>query len=489
MPRSHAGGRRQHPRAPRPTAGGTPRTPTSSGSFGRSPHTCAAAPTRALVLGAGATARSAVLALAELGVTTLTVRARDTGRAADLLAWALDLGAGIRNGSVAALGPWVTTRDDVVVSTLPGSAGEVAAATVPAGAPRRPARRRLRRVADPARPRGGCRRHDRGARARHARAPGGGAVPAVHRSRGPGRGDGRRGARRPGAGSDPGLGGARRGRRAWGWWGTSPGAGSRPVATASPRTRSTTRRVATGGRGSPRPLSPPWRRWSVGDLGGWAALPAYLLFAWLTVGLVWIDLDVHRLPVGPGRARPVRGWLALLAVASVADRDRRWRGRARRGGGHGGGLPAARRAARAAAWAAATCGSRRSSGRCSGGSGRAGRGGTARRVPRRRAGRRGAARCCGRVGLRSSIAYGPAMCLGAWVAIAVHVPDPDLARGRLRAAWKDSPHAALADRRGVARARARRDDRRAARRGRGHHRRRRRRAGAPAAGLRPRVPG
>ncbi len=85
---------------------------------------------RALVLGAGATARSAVLALAELGVTTLTVRARDAGRAADLLAWALDLGTGIRNGSVAALGPWVTTRDDVVVSTLPGTAGDAAAAGV-----------------------------------------------------------------------------------------------------------------------------------------------------------------------------------------------------------------------------------------------------------------------------------------------------------------------------------------------------------------------
>lgn len=93
------------------------------------------APARALVLGAGATARSAVLALAELGVTTLTVRARDTSRAADLLAWALDLGAGIRNGSVAGLGPWVTTRDDVVVSTLPGWAGEVAAASVPAAHP------------------------------------------------------------------------------------------------------------------------------------------------------------------------------------------------------------------------------------------------------------------------------------------------------------------------------------------------------------------
>ena len=87
---------------------------------------------RALVIGAGAPARSAVLALAELGVTTLTVRARDTARAADLLAWALDLGAGIRSGSVAEIGPWVSTRDDIVVSTLPADAGGVVAATVPA---------------------------------------------------------------------------------------------------------------------------------------------------------------------------------------------------------------------------------------------------------------------------------------------------------------------------------------------------------------------
>ena len=110
-------------------------------------------PSARLVLGAGATARSAVLALAELGVTTLTVRARDTSRAADLLAWALDLGAGIRNGSVAALGPWVTTGDDVVVSTLPGSAGEVGGRHRARRAPGRAARRRVRRVADPARPR------------------------------------------------------------------------------------------------------------------------------------------------------------------------------------------------------------------------------------------------------------------------------------------------------------------------------------------------
>jgi shikimate dehydrogenase len=85
---------------------------------------------RALVVGAGATARSAVLALAELGATTLTVRARDTAKAADLLAWAL--GHGIRSGSVAGIGPWVTTRDDVVVSTVPAAAGAAVAATVPA---------------------------------------------------------------------------------------------------------------------------------------------------------------------------------------------------------------------------------------------------------------------------------------------------------------------------------------------------------------------
>ena len=86
---------------------------------------------RAMVLGSGATARSAVLALAELGVSTLTVRARDAAKAADLLSWALDARTGIRSGSVAALGPWVTAADEVVVSTLPAAAGEVVARTVP----------------------------------------------------------------------------------------------------------------------------------------------------------------------------------------------------------------------------------------------------------------------------------------------------------------------------------------------------------------------
>ncbi|KGN32479.1 peptidase A24 [Knoellia sinensis KCTC 19936] len=41
-------------------------------------------------------------------------------------------------------------------------------------------------------------------------------------------------------------------------------------------------------------------------------MPAYLLFAWLTVCLVWIDIDVHRLPVG--LTRPALPAFAILLV-------------------------------------------------------------------------------------------------------------------------------------------------------------------------------
>jgi leader peptidase (prepilin peptidase)/N-methyltransferase len=62
--------------------------------------------------------------------------------------------------------------------------------------------------------------------------------------------------------------------------------------------------------------------WRIGDLAGWAALPAYLLFAWLTVALVWIDADVHRLP--DGLVLPAYPALAaLLTVASLGAGD--WR--------------------------------------------------------------------------------------------------------------------------------------------------------------------
>ncbi|MEO6412779.1 MAG: A24 family peptidase [Pedococcus sp.] len=56
--------------------------------------------------------------------------------------------------------------------------------------------------------------------------------------------------------------------------------------------------------------------WRIGDLAGWAALPAYLLFAWLTVVLVWIDADVHRLP--DGLVLPAYPALLVLVVAATA---------------------------------------------------------------------------------------------------------------------------------------------------------------------------
>lgn len=62
---------------------------------------------------------------------------------------------------------------------------------------------------------------------------------------------------------------------------------------------------------------------SVGARIGWEAVPAYLLLAWLSVVLVWIDADVHRLP--NGLTYPAYPAMAvLLAAASVLLGDRRW---------------------------------------------------------------------------------------------------------------------------------------------------------------------
>jgi leader peptidase (prepilin peptidase)/N-methyltransferase len=156
--------------------------------------------------------------------------------------------------------------------------------------------------------------------------------------------------------------------------------------------------------------------WSVGDLAGWAALPAYLLFAWLTVGLVWIDLDVHRLPVG--LVVPTGAFvLVLLAVASLASRDGRWLGAVigvvvmggtylllalLPGGGVGGGD------VRLAPLIGALLGWLGLGHLVIGLAAGFLVGGVAAAVLL--LGRR--------AGLKSSIAYGPAMCLGAWVAIA-----------------------------------------------------------------------
>ena len=77
--------------------------------------------------------------------------------------------------------------------------------------------------------------------------------------------------------------------------------------------------------------------WAIGGPAGWAALPTYLLFAWLTVGLIWIDLDVHRLPVG----LVVPTGAAARRPARRRDRgDRRASagGRAHRGGSSWGGI-------------------------------------------------------------------------------------------------------------------------------------------------------
>ncbi|GAA4121119.1 hypothetical protein GCM10022415_23520 [Knoellia locipacati] len=56
---------------------------------------------------------------------------------------------------------------------------------------------------------------------------------------------------------------------------------------------------------------------TVGDTAAYAALPAYLLFAWLTVCLVWIDVDVHRLPAG--LTRPALPAFAVLLVPPTVE--------------------------------------------------------------------------------------------------------------------------------------------------------------------------
>jgi leader peptidase (prepilin peptidase)/N-methyltransferase len=156
--------------------------------------------------------------------------------------------------------------------------------------------------------------------------------------------------------------------------------------------------------------------WSIGDLGGWAALPAYLLFAWLTAGLIWIDLDVHRLPVG--LVVPTGWWLvALLAVASLATGDRRWLGAligagvmgavylllaVLPGGGVGGGD------VRLAPVIGGLLGWLGSGALLVGLLAGFLVGGLAAVT----------LLALRRAGLRSTIAYGPAMCLGAWVGIA-----------------------------------------------------------------------
>lgn len=78
---------------------------------------------RAAILGAGATARSALLALAELGATSAQVYARNQARAEGFLTWA-SVAEPRLSVSSAPLGTWTSGTEPIVVSTLPGGAAD-----------------------------------------------------------------------------------------------------------------------------------------------------------------------------------------------------------------------------------------------------------------------------------------------------------------------------------------------------------------------------
>jgi shikimate dehydrogenase len=84
---------------------------------------------RGVVVGGGATAASALAALAELGDRTPLVLVRDRSRTGPLLAAAERLGV---QPQVAPLGPGGLDGADVVISTLPAGAADPLAADLPA---------------------------------------------------------------------------------------------------------------------------------------------------------------------------------------------------------------------------------------------------------------------------------------------------------------------------------------------------------------------
>ncbi len=84
---------------------------------------------RGCVVGSGATARSAVLAMADLGLRELVVAARNPHTAAELVALGAELGLA---SSAHRLGHWGMLDADVVVSTVPASGSISLAAGVPA---------------------------------------------------------------------------------------------------------------------------------------------------------------------------------------------------------------------------------------------------------------------------------------------------------------------------------------------------------------------
>jgi shikimate dehydrogenase len=80
--------------------------------------------TRAAVLGAGATARSSVLALESLGVSEVSVYARRPAQASELITWAAQAAPGLQL-SAHDLSTWTVGDEPMVVSTLPAGGADV----------------------------------------------------------------------------------------------------------------------------------------------------------------------------------------------------------------------------------------------------------------------------------------------------------------------------------------------------------------------------
>ncbi len=90
---------------------------------------------RATVLGAGATARSALVSLAAAGFSSADVLARRPGAAGDLVATGVKVGVQVRvhdwSGAAGLLGDGPAGPADLVVSTVPRGAADVLTAAVP----------------------------------------------------------------------------------------------------------------------------------------------------------------------------------------------------------------------------------------------------------------------------------------------------------------------------------------------------------------------
>ena len=93
------------------------------------------APSSAVILGAGATACSALAALRDTGLRAVTVAVRDPGRAAGLQAVAGRLGVQVRLRPLADQGEGVLPPPDLLVSTVPAGAADFLAERFGAGVP------------------------------------------------------------------------------------------------------------------------------------------------------------------------------------------------------------------------------------------------------------------------------------------------------------------------------------------------------------------